>query len=69
MACSHQPINQPVPVVSRFDDHAKQLFLIRTQRGTYRREIVRQPLGIHDLVVVVRDDDKAVVGMKINATK
>ena len=25
--------------------------------------------GIHDLVVVVGDDDKAVVGMKINATK
>ena len=64
-----QAVHQPVPIEGRFDDHAKQLGSIRTQRHAYFFQVVGVAFGVKHFVALVRNHYKTIVGMQVYATK
>jgi len=63
----HQAIDQPIPVVGRFHNHARHVLLERRQRVQHITQLILQPLPIHDIVLVVCHDHHVVVGMQIDS--
>lgn len=69
VACFNQAIDESVPVVGRLHNDAGEFLSIGGESRAYRTQIVGQPPGIYDLVGVVGDDDKAIVGVEVYAAK
>ena len=61
VACLHQRIHQPVPVVGRLHDQATNRILIRRQRFKDCLHIIAQPFPIHDLIRLIRKGHNVVV--------
>ena len=62
-----QAVDQPVPVVGRFDDHAGQLPLPWLEKPDDLFQVVREPLFRDDLVAVIRYRYHAVVRVQVNS--
>jgi hypothetical protein len=65
VAFGHQAIDQPVPVVGGFDDHACQFVAVRRKQREYRRKVVGTAAADEHLVRLVRHHDNAIVRMQV----
>ena len=68
VACIHQSVYQPVPVVRALDHHARQIFPMRLQCRSDLPQIVWQPLAEHNPVLFVADDHHRIVRVQVYAT-
>ena len=62
-----QCIDQPVPVVRRFDDHTFQFFAKRCQHGADLQRVVGQPPLIDDVVHLIADHDHTIVRVQVDS--
>ena len=63
----HEAIDQPVPIICRFDNHADELLTVGLHRPRYLPQIVGQALVEHDPIFLVTDDHDAMVRMQVYA--
>ena len=61
-----QSVDQPVPVVRRLDRNGSDISRAAAQRRHDQLKIVAQPLGEYHVILRVRHDQHAVVGVQIN---
>jgi hypothetical protein len=62
----HQSVDEPVPVVGRFDDYARDVCLIRRSWLQNGGQIIGEASLIDHLVLLIEEDDHTVVCMEIN---
>lgn len=63
----HEPIDEPIPAIGRFNHEALEVCLIRSEANQNLLQVIRESFIEHYLILFVDEDDHTVVGMKINA--
>jgi len=63
----HQPIDQPVPIIGGFHDHALHGGPIGLQRSQDKGQIIPQALLIQHLIGVITHNDHTIGGMEIDS--
>ena len=67
IAGTHEPIDEPIPIIGGLDGNALQRGSKRFQCGEDQGQLIREPFLVEHPILVIEHHDDAVGGMQIDS--